>query len=137
MLFMAYAGLLIFHESFLHDFLLQMKCKGRALLLTVQKRKICVISLSLVFPSLVFHILLGMSELIRLIRALLWKKNLIYMSHLLLMQLLCAYPCMCTDTFHISNNCLKDRTPIYWTTAKHSPSSFQVALLTWFIFQCK
>lgn len=74
MLFMAYARPLNFHESFFHDFLLQMQCKGRALLLTVQKRKIYVIFLSLLFPYLVFGILLGMSELIQLIRSLAMKK---------------------------------------------------------------
>lgn len=76
MLFMAYASPLNFHESFFHDFLLQMQCKGRALLLTVQKGNIYVIFLSLVFPSLVFGISLGMSELIQLMRTC-YEQNLL------------------------------------------------------------
>lgn len=121
MLVTAYASPLNFRESFFHDFLLQVQCKGRALLLTVQKRKIYVIFLSLVFPSLVFGILLGTSELIELIHTCYDKTSYLH-DQAIHPNLIKVYPCMCADAILMSN-CLKDRTLIYWTTAKHSHSN--------------
>lgn len=113
MLFMAYAGSINFRESFFHDFLLQMQCKGGALLLIVQKRIIYVIFLSLVFPSLLFGILLGMSELIQLICTC-YEKNpsLPACSKPFIPDVIEVYPCMRADAILMSN-CWKDRTLIY------------------------